>query len=208
MPKNTTGLTLQAMRRKTKLSFGGRGAYAVESLESGQFSEQEIRREYSRLRSIMNKRLSRLESSSEWQHTSREETPVSLSMKNYPKLKDLENPRDVAEKLRDLAAAIESPLSTFTGLEQVRSRSLETLHENYPETEGIVTEENFKEFTQFMNKVHKVTKARGFYNDEEMIALFGQHVKKKTKYGSLIRSFYRYMEKQEAQVDKIPPIRR
>jgi hypothetical protein len=41
-----------------------------------------------------------------------------------------------------------------------------------------------------------------------MIALFGEHVKKKTKYGSLIRAFYRYIAKQEAQVNKIPEVRR
>ena len=82
MPRNTTGLTLQAMRRKTKLSFGGRGAYAVESLESGQFSQQEIRKEYSRLRDIMRKRTQRLEASEEWRHTSRENIPASLDRKS------------------------------------------------------------------------------------------------------------------------------
>ena len=87
MPKNITGLTLQAMRRKTKLAFGGRGAYAVESLESGQFSEQEIRKEYSRLRDIMRKRMQRLEASEEWRHTSRESTPASLNYENYPSLR-------------------------------------------------------------------------------------------------------------------------
>lgn len=201
-------LLLQAMRRKTKLSFGGRGAYAVESLESGQFSMQEIRQEYSRLRDIMRKRLTRLEASEEWAHGELKKTPVSLRIENYPTLREMRSERDVIEKLRDIAQAVESPLSTITGLEELRARSLETLYSNFPEAEDVITEENFREFGEFMEFVHTVTKNRGFYNDEEAIALFGHHIKKGTKFASLKRAFYRYLEKQEKQVKSIPEVKR
>lgn len=209
MAKETPqALLLQAMRRRTKLSFGGRGAYAVESLESGQFSMREIRQEYSRLRDIMRKRLTRLEASEEWAHGELKNTPVSLRMENYPTLREMRSERDIIEKLRDIAQAVESPLSTITGLEEVRSQSLKTLYEHFPEAEGVVTEENFREFGEFMEFVHTVTKNRGFYNNEEMIALFGHHIKKGTKFESLKRSFYRWIEKQEKQVSQIPEVKR
>ena len=206
MPKNITGLTLQAMQSKTKLAFGGRGAYAVESLESGQFTEQEVRREYSRLRSIMKKRLERLEASEEWRHG--ETTPESLKMESYPTLKEMKSQRDVVEALRNLAQAVESPLSTITGLTQVRERSLRSLHESYPETVDIVTEENFREFGEFMEYTRTVTGNRKFYNDEEYIALFGEHMKKGSSMEDLKKAFDVYIDTQMGKVNQIPEVKR
>lgn len=208
MPKNTTGLTLQAMRRKTKLSFGGRGAYAVESLESGQFSEHEIRKEYSRLRDIMRKRTQRLEASEEWRHISRESTPASLNYENYPSLRELKSQRDVIEKLRDLAQAIESPLSTITGLQQVRARSLESLHETYPETAEFVTEETYREFGEFMELVRTTVGNRKYYNDEEVLALFGEHVRTGSSKADLEAAFKAYQAGISGQVNNIPEVKR
>lgn len=219
MAKNTTGLTLQALRRKTKLSFGGRGAYEIESLESGQFTEAEIRQEYSRLRSTMKKRLERLEAS-EWSHEGRT-TPKSLSMESYPTLKELGSMANVRKALKELATAIESPLSTKTGLEQLRDRSLETLYAHYPEMKpkydentgellqkAVIGEENFIEFGDFMDYARKTMGDRKLYSNEEWIALFGEHVKKESSFEDLKQAFDAWLDVQVKKADKIPEVKR
>lgn len=102
-----------------------------------------VRKEYSRLRDIQQKRIKRLKSAGY-----DDIKAYRMNANHYPKLKDIKSNQELSQRLSDLARFIYSD-TTVTKLNRIRNKALATLHEN---NYTFVTKENFKEFGQFMEE--------------------------------------------------------
>ena len=105
---------------------------------------KEVRKEYTRLRDISQKRLKRL-SEAGYQETQTYKQNVA----HFPKLKAIKSDYDLAQRLSDLARFITSPRSTVSGMKKTRSKALEKLEEHGYD---FVTEENLDAYGEFMEE--------------------------------------------------------
>lgn len=111
-------------------------------MEDGQ--TKEIRKEYTRLRDISQKRLKRLA------QAGYDDTQVYLkNVNHYPKLKDIKSESELASRLSDLSRFITAKASTVTGQKDIMYKSLKTLHDDHY---YFVNEGNFREFGKFMEE--------------------------------------------------------
>ena len=111
-------------------------------LEAGK--QKEVRKEYTRLRDIAQKRLKRLEKAGL--------TNTAIYQSNYKrfkKLKDIKSNSELASRLSDLARFIRDPRSTKKKLFEIRDKSLKTLHSHGYK---FVNKENYYEFAKFMEE--------------------------------------------------------
>lgn len=106
-------------------------------------TDKQVRKEYSRLRSIAQKRLKRM-GKSEWADSRTYEKNVN----KYVPLKDLSTPSLVRHRLSELSRFITNKKSSITGQNDIRERTVKTLNER---GYHFITEENFKQFTDFMD---------------------------------------------------------
>lgn len=123
-----------------KLSFGSIKHYNPQYLINN-YTESEIRKEYSRLRAIAVKRLSRLSKAGFGKSSA-----YKYNATNTKKLSELSQ-RQVPLALSQLARFIDKPLSTVTGQYDLRDRKIKKLRSYGYD----VTEENFQNFTDFMD---------------------------------------------------------
>lgn len=103
-----------------------------------------VRKEYTRLRDIAQKRLKRMGES-----MFKETNVYKFNVRHYPKLAQIKSPQELAGRLADLAAFIESPYSTVSKQKKIMKKSIATLHEH---EYTFVTEDNFLSFTDFMEE--------------------------------------------------------
>ena len=123
-----------------KLSFGSIKHYNPQYLINN-YTASEIRKEYSRLRAIAVKRLSRLSKAGFGKSSA-----YKYNATNTKKLSELTQ-RQVPLALSQLARFIDKPLSTVTGQYELRDRKIKKLRSYGYD----VTEENFQNFTDFMD---------------------------------------------------------
>lgn len=103
-----------------------------------------VRKEYTRLRDISQKRLKRLKAAG------LADTQAYLrNYKHYPKLKDIKSDSELAARLSDLARFITAKGSTVSGQKDIMKKSLSTLHET---GYTFVNEGNFRDFGKFMEE--------------------------------------------------------
>ena len=103
-----------------------------------------VRKEYTRLRDISQKRLKRLKAAG------LDDTQTYLkNYKHYPKLKDIKSDSELAARLSDLARFITAKGSTVSGQKDIMKKSLSTLHET---GYTFVNEGNFRDFGKFMEE--------------------------------------------------------
>ena len=106
--------------------------------------EKTIRKEYTRLRDIAQKRLKRLDAAG-YSDTQTYKQNVA----HYPKLKDIKSIFDLAQRISDLANFVKSPGSTVSGLKSRRQKTLEKLHEH---EYSFVNESNLDAYGEFMEE--------------------------------------------------------
>jgi hypothetical protein len=103
-----------------------------------------VRKEYTRLRDISQKRLKRLKAAG------LDDTQAYLkNYKHYPKLKDIKSDAELASRLSDLSRFITAKASTVSGQKDIMKKSLTTLHDNGYK---FVNEGNFRDFGKFMEE--------------------------------------------------------
>ena len=106
--------------------------------------EKEVRKEYTRLRDISQKRLKRLAAAG---YT---ETEVyKKNVKHYPKLADIKSKNELAQRLSDLSRFISGQRSTVKGMKESERKALETYHEHGYD---FVTPDNLRSFGEFMGE--------------------------------------------------------
>lgn len=127
-------------REKAQLKWGEE-EYTVRDLRKKPIKD--VRKEYSRLRSIARKRLERIKGS---------EFEKSQTYQKYKEgfkpLKELKSDREVLHETVRVAKYIQNTLSSFTQLKENKTMFLNTMNKRYP---GIVDEANYWDFLEFMS---------------------------------------------------------
>lgn len=106
-------------------------------------SERELRREYSRLRSVAKKSLERLKAGG-FEKT----TAYKLNVNRYVTLANVRNKKDLVNRLSDLSRFVSSRAHTVSGMKAIQAERIETLQGS-----GYtwVNKTNIAEFGNFMN---------------------------------------------------------
>lgn len=108
---------------------------------------KKVRKEYTRLRDISQKRLKRLEAADMG------DTQAYLkNVSHYPKLKDIKTKYELAGRLSDLSRFIKAEASTVSGQRQIRAKSIQTLHDHGYD---FVNDTNIVDFGRFMEEYRK-----------------------------------------------------
>ena len=111
-------------------------------LEAGGALAREVRKEYTRLRDISQKRLKRL-SAAGYENTD----VYKKNVKHYPKLKAIKTDSELAQRLSDLSRFVGSTQSTVRGLKEREKKVLKTLKKNGYK---YINESNLSDFGEFM----------------------------------------------------------
>lgn len=106
--------------------------------------EMSVRKEYTRLRDIAQKRLKRLEAAG-FENTN----IYKRNVKHFPKLKDIKSSNELAQRLSDLEMFITSQRSTVSGMKSAINKALETFEEHGYD---FVNKENIDQFGKFMEE--------------------------------------------------------
>lgn len=121
---------------------------AKRAIEEGELTYKEIKKEYSRLRSIARKRLERL-ADSEWTHTEM----YQQFKEGFPTLKEIgDDTRELRHELSNVQRFITSKRASVSDLVRGRKEAIETFHEHGYD---FVNKQNFREFTEFMEYARK-----------------------------------------------------
>ena len=115
-------------------------------------TEEDMAREYSRLRSIAQKRLSRL-AGSEYAESSL----YKEYMDGFDTVREVRTAGELSEALANVARFLRSSGSTLTGAAKVKAMTLDKLHER---GYNFVNNDNYWQYTRFMDY------ARGMLSDE------------------------------------------
>ena len=160
--------------------------------ELAKMPEREIRKEYSRLRSIARKRLQRL-SEGGYEMT----TAYRMNQNRYRTLKELnDSPKQLAERLSDLSRFISARSSTVTGQKGIEQDRITSLHEaGYT----WINRKNIKAFGEFMNYVKALFPKHPSATPELADQLFsGYRILRKREFSpeSMQKLFVQFVEKQ------------
>lgn len=117
-------------------------AYHPEILQSPDFTDKELRREYSRLRKVAEKRIKRM-GQTEWARSKTYQYNVGI----YPNLVNVPNKSELSHLLSDLARFLSASTGSISGLEEQRTKALESLKEAGLEN---ITTENWWDFVDMM----------------------------------------------------------
>lgn len=107
-------------------------------------AESEARREYTRIRAILNKRIARIQSNAEFAGLG----IAGQFPQGLPPLAQI-SPQDLPYKLQQAAQALTSARGSLKGLKQQRAAAIKALREQGITT---VTTKNYREFYQFMHE--------------------------------------------------------
>lgn len=142
---------------KKEYIVNGKGEYTPQSLRSS-LSKSEINKEYSRLRSIAQKRLARLAKSK-----FKGSTTFKYYDNFFKKIKDLEGGVSY-EMLTEINRFLQGPMSTIKGQNAIRNQRIETLRKYGYE----VSDENFDKLTDVLDYLRD-TYQDLFYDSDALI---------------------------------------
>ncbi len=151
------------------------------------YTDAELKKEYSRLRSIARKRLERM-SRSEYA-----ESQTYLRNKNlFVPVAQISSKKQLAELLTSVEEFVTSRASSIRGLNAIRRESIETLHRHGYD---FVTKENYNIFTQFMQDfADKFARSYGSPTGDELKAFIQGRSKRRVSPEELKAALDNYME--------------
>jgi hypothetical protein len=177
-------------RDKAQLKYD-KEVYTPEGAKS--LSDKELRKEYSRIRSIARKRLERFEGT-EW-------TDTQIYQENNGKLKplkEIKSNRELRHLLSDAARFITHETGSVSGLENQRRNAVQALNDRGYD---FVTKQNFREFADFMEYA-RVASLNHLYDSKRVAEFFEMAEKRKLK-GEDLRSAFRTWRRSQAGQPKI-----
>ena len=158
-------------------------------LDAGGDLEKEVRKEYTRLRDISQKRLKRLAAAG---YTDTE--VYEKNVKHYPKLANIKSKSELAQRLSDLSRFIASSQSTVKGIRERERKVLEKLHEN---DFGFVNESNLKDFGEFMELYRDSMADMAGYDSGDAAELYSVVEKHKLDPDKVAEDFELYLDNLE-----------
>jgi hypothetical protein len=156
-------------------------------------TDKQLRKEYSRLRSIARKRLERFEGT-EWDDTQIYKANVGV----YKPLKEIKSDRELRHLLSDVARFVMSDKGSVSALEKERQKTVNTLQER---GYTFVNKENFRQFADFMEYA-RVANLNRMY-DSKRVAEFYETAEKKKLSGEELRKAFRSWTKKQKKLKKI-----
>lgn len=151
-------------------------------------TDQELRAEYSRLRSIATKRLERFQGT-EWTDTQ----VYQLNAGIYKPLSEITSDRELRHLFSNVAKFITSETGGVSGLEKQRKKAVKTLNDR---GYGFVNKENFRQFADFMEYSRATNLAR-MYDSKRIAEFYAASEKKLISSQELYKSFRSWAKKQK-----------
>lgn len=181
------------LREKAQLRYE-KEVYTPESSKT--LSNKELRKEYSRLRSIARKRLERFEGT-EWTDTQ----VYKLNAGVYKPLKEIKSDRELRHLLSDVSRFVMSETGSVSGLTKQRETAVQTLNDRGYE---FVNKENYRQFAEFMEYA-RVSNLNRMY-DSKRIAEFYEATEKKELANEELRKAFRSWTRKQKKLKKIQNI--
>lgn len=149
---------------------------------------KELRKEYTRLRKIAQKRLERFVGT-EWERSE----VFKKNYGQYPKLADIPSESRLRYELAALARFINAETSSVSGLRQQRAKTIEALRDK---GYTFVNKNNYWQFGEFMD-YYKTSKLNQIYDSEAALTVFQMTERFNIPERELSRNFETYLSKAE-----------
>ena len=171
-------------------------AYTVQALESmyrgsNKADMQALKNEYTKLRDIAHKRISRL-GKSEFKKSA----AYQAHKMDFPKLRNLD-PRDIPKAMADMVKFLQAKTSTVSGQ---RSRKRKTI-EAWKEQGLNLTEKNYD---KVMALLHQMRNQKILYGSDKVISLVEASMEKKWNFNKVLNS--KELDKLLANADQVSEI--
>lgn len=124
---------------------GGRNALTPYALENAEIPARELRKLYTELRDIANKRIKRAQKAGYGQ-----DLVIRQGAKKIPKISEIRTEAELRYRIGETAMFLENPLSTISGIERLEAKKLATLARHGYD---FVNESNLADFGRFMEWV-------------------------------------------------------
>lgn len=180
-------------RDKAQLRYE-KDVYTPEGAKS--LSDRELRKEYSRLRSIARKRLDRFEGT-EWTDTQVYQMNVGV----YKPLEEIKTDRELRHIFSDVARFVMAETSSVSGLKKQRREAVKTLQDRGYK---FVDKDNFRQFADFMEYA-RISNLNKLY-DSKRIADFYASTEKKNMSSEELRQQFRSWARNQKKQQKIQNI--
>lgn len=154
-----------------------------------ELTDAQIRKEYSRLRSIAKKRLERI-SKTELKET---QTYLNYSRQGFPTLKELSNRNNIQAAFNRVASFLRTD-TTVSGLRREMMRRLEVLHSH---GYNFIDIENQWDFYRFMHYAQKLLKHLYYDSDKLVEAFYNEYNSDEYNLGDLEERFKNFIEDRE-----------
>ena len=155
---------------------------------------KDVRKEYSRLRSIWRKRYERLMKSDYKDINLVKDRPIQ----RYKQLKDITSDREIYHLLSELATIIESERTTITGLKKREKDQMERINDVYG-TE-LKTHEDLLNFGRFMEQLRDFASDR-IYDSDFAVELYSDGEKLST--GKMLELYKEFLKTGSRNIEKL-----
>lgn len=151
-------------------------------------SERELRKEYTKMRDIAQKRLKRMSQSG-----FKDSLTYRQNAGRFPKLAELSNKSQIAAAAADLKTFINNKLSTITGLKNQQKKTLKSLEDaGY----DFINKGNFQDFIDFMEWFRENTPQHYGSPDDEDMKTYLDDIKKGMTPDEAKKKFLDYLEQR------------
>lgn len=158
---------------------------------------KDVRKEYSRLRSIWRKRYERLLKSEYKDNNLVKDRPIQ----RYKKLKDITSDRELYHLLSELATIIASERATITGMKKQEKEQMKHINEVYG-TE-IKTHEDLQNFGRFMEQLRDFASDR-IYDSDFAVDLYAEGEKLST--GKMLELYKEFLKTGSRNIEKLKSV--
>lgn len=158
------------------------------------WDKKEVRKEYSRLRSIWRKRYERLLKSDYKDINLVKDRPIQ----RYKQLKDITSDREIYHLLSELASIIASDRTTVTGLKKQEKEQMQHINDVYG-TE-LKTHEDLLNFGKFMEQLRDFTSDR-IYDSDFAVDLYSEGEKLSTE--KLLNLYKEFLKTGSRNIEKL-----
>lgn len=155
---------------------------------------KDVRKEYSRLRSIWRKRYERLLKSDYKDINLVKDRPIQ----RYKQLKDITSDREIYHLLSELATIIESDRTTITGLKKQEKEQMQHINDVYG-TE-LKTHEDLLNFGRFMEQLRDFASDR-IYDSDFAVDLYSDGEKQST--GKMLELYKEFLKTGSRNISKL-----
>lgn len=181
------------IRNKARLTFS-KETYTPEGLKN--LTDKELRKEYSRLRSIARKRLERFVGT-EWTDSQ----VFRLNHGKYIPLKEIKTGRELRHLLTEVSRFVMSASGSVSGLEESRKKAIKSLNERGYD---FIDTSNFKEFAEFMEYARVARQNRMF--DSKRVADFYETAEERGLSAEEMKKVFRSWSRKQRRLKKIQNI--